>query len=262
MEEAFALSDLPQELLYRICRWCGVKDVLALAGTSSSMMKELQPWLDVETAKVFGPDSCVETGKLGPLQVHISKGLDLALMSYAVDWDAFGTPVTRGSLLHLSIYCDNMDAFYLLLRNGADPNVVDTAGSTPLNTAVRYNRNCFARQLVLSGANIHQKNEKGVTALHYAAKRGSVELTRTLLKLGANPNEADNNMNTPLHTAANALVAAELIDGGASLDYKNAGGQTAIEAVPADVRVELELDKFLEDQNHRIPQVNFDIQCL
>ena len=51
------------------------------------------------------------------------------------------------------------------------------------------------------GANINVKNSKGQTPLHGAAYHKSVDVTIYLLKKGANVNEADQFGSTPLHLA-------------------------------------------------------------
>lgn len=81
------------------------------------------------------------------------------------------------------------------------------------------------------------------TALHLACTSGSAETVRELLKFGAHPNVVDADGNTPLHlccdAAAPAAAAAArearmpivrlLLDAGASLEARNAMGNTALQ---------------------------------
>jgi len=254
--------ELPVDVLHAICSQCTPAEMLSLAQTSTKLRKVTQPLLHEEAARRFSPQKCIERGLQGALAVHLRKGLDLNLRKYAVDWDVFGTPTTWGTLLHLAVYCDNLEALYLLLQAGADLNARDSDGSTPLKTAVRYRRFSFARQLVLSGADIQAKNEKGMTALHYAAKRGTVEMTRMLIKLGANVNATDDFQNTPLHLYTSYEVALELVECGADLSAENCRGVSAASCLSGEILREIEVEKIFTDNIPYELNVSFDIKSL
>lgn len=255
-------AELPLDVVHEVCRHCTAQEVFALASTCCSLLDQLRPILDVKAAERFPADVCIERALLGALTIHVQKGLDLNRLDFAVDWDAFGTPTTTGSLLHLAVYCNNLEALNLLLQHGAEPNVMDTAGSTPLHTAVRYGRNAFARQLVLSGADIHARNGENVTVLHYAAKKGNVEQTRTLLKLGANPHDLDAWNNTPLHLAQTREVAMELLEADANPFALNNDGQSALEGLPVEFFLDYEVEQIFRKPEDAPIHVNYDIQWL
>lgn len=75
-----------------------------------------------------------------------------------------------------------------LLELGADPNLPDFEGDTPLITAVAADSEEIARLLIRSGANLNQANQVGVTPLMRAADEGRLKLTVLLLQSGADPN--------------------------------------------------------------------------
>ncbi len=78
------------------------------------------------------------------------------------------------------------------------------------------------KSLLVSGTDIHQRDEKGRTALFRVCRVGQFEKARLLLAAGADPNATDNNGEAPLQVAARyghlACVSA-LLQGGAAINY-------------------------------------------
>ncbi|WP_265029689.1 ankyrin repeat domain-containing protein [Wolbachia endosymbiont (group A) of Philonthus cognatus] len=91
------------------------------------------------------------------------------------------------------------NAVGLILRAGADPDIQNDRGKTPLHCATRSGS---IASLLKAGANPNQQDCEGKTPLHYAAK---VELDKEsinfLLKSGAELNILDKQGKTPLQTA-------------------------------------------------------------
>jgi len=78
----------------------------------------------------------------------------------------------------------------LLLAHGADPNVSDDEGTSPLRFCAENGSLEMARLLLLCGANktIHEGGgPAGMNALGYAATRLHVDIVRLLLAHGADP---------------------------------------------------------------------------
>lgn len=78
----------------------------------------------------------------------------------------------------------------LLLRSGADPNIRDSEGSSPLMDAVESgerDRAVIVKELLKYDASLSIKNIWGDTALHIAAREGDTESIKVLLDAGANP---------------------------------------------------------------------------
>lgn len=102
---------------------------------------------------------------------------------------------TRGSdgdgALHIVV--KRRDATWLgfLLSKGADPNMKDQNGNTPLIDAAQIGYEEGVRILIVASAQVNLANGRGETALIYAVHNRDVALTRLLLANGANPRQAD-----------------------------------------------------------------------
>ena len=118
------------------------------------------------------------------------------------------------TLLHYVIMSGKPDAVNVLLSAGANPNVHDQHGSTPLTALLRVREqrkpfltvegiNKVTRALVDGGANPNlAETIRGRAPLHFAATKGLFEAANILLQAGARWNARDNLDSTPLLEAA------------------------------------------------------------
>jgi len=83
------------------------------------------------------------------------------------------------------------DAVTILLTNGADPQLADTEGNTPLHHAARSTDPTVAALLCDAGATIEARNHDGVTPLGMACASGNWRLAKFLIEHGARPENAD-----------------------------------------------------------------------
>ena len=99
---------------------------------------------------------------------------------------------TGGTALHIVI--ERRDAAWLgfLLQKGANPNLADKKGTTPLMLATQIGFIEGIDWLVDKKALVDQTNRSGETALILAVQLRNPESVRTLLKAGANPDKKDN----------------------------------------------------------------------
>lgn len=97
----------------------------------------------------------------------------------------------RGAL-HLVV--ERRDATWLrfLLGKGANANIADKAGVTPLQLASDLGWTDGVEVLVAAGASIDESNVAGETPLISAVHRRDIALVRVLLKAGASPDRTDN----------------------------------------------------------------------
>jgi ankyrin repeat protein len=74
--------------------------------------------------------------------------------------------------LHAAARTGDCKLIQVLLDQGANPNIQDNKGYTPLYYAIRYNLNAVVI-LIAGGANVNIKNYKGNTPLKFALFRGN-----------------------------------------------------------------------------------------
>ena len=95
-----------------------------------------------------------------------------------------------GLMVAVSRRDDTWTAF--MLSNGADPNLANRSGDTPLIAAARIGYMQGAEWLMVKKARIDDANRMGETALIVAVQARQAPLVKFLLGKGANPDKADN----------------------------------------------------------------------
>jgi truncated hemoglobin YjbI len=129
------------------------------------------------------------------------------------------------TLLHEASAQGNLTTVELFLQLGADANVRDVGGHTPLYCLANEYRapdgGDVVRALVQSGANVNANDGvKHCTPLHMAARRGSLEIAGVLLDCGADMEARDSLGDTPLRRSVNCdkiQVASLLLARGADV---------------------------------------------
>ena len=79
-----------------------------------------------------------------------------------------------------------------LINNGANPNLANKEGVTPLMLATRIGHIEGVTELLEAGADVDPLSVTGETPLIFAVHRRDVPLVRVLLKHGADPDRTDN----------------------------------------------------------------------
>lgn len=99
--------------------------------------------------------------------------------------------------------------------------------------AVKAGNVAKVETLLKRGANINEKDDKGLTPLHHACWNGDVEMARVLLKHGGSAllQAKSGYGSTPLHCAADkghTSTVLMLLQAGANSNAKNSGGLTPL----------------------------------
>ncbi|CAB0027880.1 unnamed protein product, partial [Trichogramma brassicae] len=127
--------------------------------------------------------------------------------------------------LHLAVCYGKHWAAELLLRNGANPNLADVEGYTPLHVICKrddldYYKNLDLAELIFSKTNkkkhgllrVNAQDKLGHTPLYLALDNGYKKLAEFLLRKGANPNIANEDGSTPLHIMCKKDNDDDLVD--------------------------------------------------
>ncbi|WP_138433973.1 ankyrin repeat domain-containing protein [Winogradskyella algicola] len=103
--------------------------------------------------------------------------------------------------IHGAVVTGNLKAVKQHIDAGTDINQKEAmSASTPLMSAVTFNKPRIAKALIDANANLSVKNNDGSTALHNAAFFGRIEMVKMLLDAGADKSVKNNFGATPRET--------------------------------------------------------------
>lgn len=118
-----------------------------------------------------------------------------------------------------------------LLLGGADPNIVNIHGKTPLLSCVSDFRYDIIKLLIRRGAQIDHVDVCGENVLHRAIKAKQLEAVKLLLNYPVNVKAIDKLGKTPLHLAASlglSEIIPLLINKGADINAVDDEGSTPL----------------------------------
>ena len=129
-----------------------------------------------------------------------------------------------------AVKANNLERVRLLVEEGADKEMGDCEGKTPLYWVSQLGRPDVARYLMEQGAMVG-KTIRGETYLLIAIRRNHFDVALCLIEHGADGDKADNNGDTPLHLAIRKGylgVVRCLLEKGVDRDKANNIGRTPL----------------------------------
>jgi len=182
MKYLYASVTLTSLLLLTACAGQGAKPDAAPASATADLSTEAQVGLFVNNSRL---------GKID----EVKAGLDAGVPVNAFD-------SLNQTALIAAISYNSLDEVKLLLAHGADPNLADNAGWTPLHFAAWFgSTSVILKELLDQGANIDAQNDRGITPLYFASVVGHEAQVKLLLDRGANRSIASKTGYTPLRAA-------------------------------------------------------------
>jgi len=149
---------------------------LAIAGTFSALLLLTAQ----STLAVTLPDLVNEGQRDAALDL-ITGGADVNELS-----------VDGTTALHWAVYRKDLELVQMLLAEGADPDLRNDYGATPMTVAAEHGAYPVMKALVDAGGNIESPNGEGQTLLMAVARTGNTDTAALLLDKGANVNAREN----------------------------------------------------------------------
>lgn len=152
--------------------------------------------------------------------------------------------------LHIAVNLKHLHMAEFLLEKGADPNIKDKYGFTPLHKAIQSGQDDMIKLLIRHGMDLNIVDGGGQTPLHYAAASGNIQACVILINAGADVNIGDRFGTTALkrirdvaskkksHYQIAVLIAEKMLQNAANHAKKNKndpGAKRALEVATAEL---------------------------
>ncbi len=143
---------------------------------------------------------------------------------------------------------DSLRVIPVLLENGANPDIPDEHGDTPLHKASKFGLKDVVKQLIKAGADVNAKGNQGISPLMYAAGGGWNDLVKLLLDSKADIHHKSELDMTSLHFACLSKTAHEtalislvemLLKAGVDINSIDYRGRSALHNAVVRKRTEL-----------------------
>jgi ankyrin repeat protein len=127
--------------------------------------------------------------------------------------------------LYTAAWVGNLELIRFFVKQGADVNVKNQEGWTPVFAAVAQGHKHVVKALAVDyKCDVNVQSNQGTTPLYHAAEGGRYSITKIMLDAGADTELGKKKSWKPIHGAVynyHAKVTALLIERGAKLDVHN-----------------------------------------
>ncbi len=171
----------------------------------------------------------------GNCPIHLAiLNYDLNLLKYMIENKAnlnVQNRLTKRTALMMAVQEKEERFIELLIKAGADLDIVDGYKETVLHVAVRQSNEALVGLLMKRGANLDIQNDKGWTALMIAVRRNNKKIFSALLEKGADIHLKDKNGWQAISWAADlghTTLTKLLLDAGADIDCVDEKGRTPL----------------------------------
>lgn len=212
---------------------------IILNGVSFSVEKEGEKWLEFKVQNAYHEEDKKPINiriELEQILPGYNKPVVIVEGKYKLEPEIFSLTkiyfVETSTFLHYAARNGFTNLAEQLIIRGANVNVRDKRGYTPLHLAVIKNNIRLAKILIALGADVNAKNSIGAIPLHYAAHDDEqITLVREMVAVGADLHARDAKGRTSLHYAANTgqiIIFRELVAAGADINTMDAQGRTLL----------------------------------
>ena len=170
-------------------------------------------------------------GNIKAVKQHLAAGTDVNAQA----------SISGRTPLHYAAWKGHKEIAELLIAKGADVNVKDEDGDTPLDYAITFKRTELADLLRKHGGKT-KKELEAEESIHAAARYGSIEAVKQHLATGTDVNAKADDEWTPLHEAAwhgHKEIVELLIAKGANVNARNNDGFTPLDSAIQQKKTEL-----------------------
>ena len=154
---------------------CLISSILIALVLLAGLMAYIRPDISVRRA--------ISSGDLDGIRKYLKNGGD-PNMRFTL---ALAGDKSKQGLLHYAVSCANPDACRLLVEAGADPNLRDYNGMTPIMCAIVLKINPSAEKKIFSCllpiSDVTLTDRSKSTVLHYIAKYGIIEQYKSVEKI-------------------------------------------------------------------------------
>lgn len=186
----------------------------------------------------------IYNGKIDIVRLFIEAGMNV---------DA-NRGIPRETPLLLAVDRNNIAICKLLIRHGANVNVITPTGLSPLIFASQEGYADIVALLIQSGAKVNMAESPNMTPLVIAAQNGHLDVVRLLVNAGAHLN-GRNGSTTPLLRAVEGnyfSIVKYLVKIGANVNEENDSGTNAL--VVARIFRYSEIERFLIKNGAHVPK--------